>query len=105
MATEKEIIHHAAIDAISNFKDENGKLISKEDFKSHGIKIVKPIFNDFRRIFLQPTGDFTDITSAYHATLVLNPLKANGISEQEIEVSPLFGSYESLDFTSFSKNS
>ena len=62
----------------SRFK--GGKLITEEDFRNHGVQTVKPIFDDYKRLFLSPTGDFTQITTAYHAAQVLNPLTAANMS-------------------------
>jgi hypothetical protein len=37
---------------------KDGKPITKEDFVDYGKKVVQPIFEDFKRLFLDINGDF-----------------------------------------------
>ena len=39
---------------LDSFK--NGKLITKEDFFNHGIKVIRPIFDDYKRLFVDDGG-------------------------------------------------
>jgi len=79
----KELLHNSAVEKLSKFKE--GKLITEADFRDHGIKVVTPIFDDYRRLFLTPTGDYFKISAAYHAARVLNPLIAAEMSNVQVE--------------------
>ena len=82
-AKSKDLEHRAALEKESTFS--NGKLITKEDFYKHGIDVVHPIFKDYRRLFLDEGGDFKELTVAYYAARILNPLVAFGMSAPAIE--------------------
>ena len=83
LVKEKDSLHRSAIDGLSEFKE--GKLITKDDFRNHGIKVVRPIFKDYIRLFLSPNGDFKNLSSAYYAARVMNPLVAAKMSVAGIE--------------------
>lgn len=76
--TDKESAYRTALTALSNSGENN--LTTREDFMEHGKKVVKPVFEDFHRIFLRQGGDYTTLTSAYSAASVLNPLVAATMS-------------------------
>jgi hypothetical protein len=80
---EKLSLHLSAVSKLDEFKD--GRLITEDDFKEHGCKVVEPIFKDYHRLFLDPRGDFANITKAYHAARVLNPLIAVKMSTAVIK--------------------
>ena len=82
--TEKESAHQAALAALSNFK--RGKLITQDDFMEYGKGIVKPIFDDYSRLFLRQGGDYKELTRAYSAARVLNPLVAASMSVLDMEM-------------------
>ncbi|KAL3765855.1 hypothetical protein ACHAWO_006400 [Cyclotella atomus] len=83
VTAEKLSLHLSARSKLEQFK--GGKLITEEDFVAHGHKVVEPIFKDYNRLFLDSHGDFKNITTAYHAARVLNPLIAVKMTEAEIK--------------------
>ena len=80
---EKLNAHVKAVNDIDTFKNNN--LTSKEDFYEHGVKAVKPIFEDYKRLFLAASGDYSKLVGADHAARVLNPLEASKRSHTKIK--------------------
>ena len=58
----KEEALKKATDALAEFKE--GKLMTAEQFLDHGRSVVKPIFQDYHRLFLSPNGDYAQISRA-----------------------------------------
>ena len=57
---------------------KNGKPITKEEFVDYGKKVVQPIFEDFKRLFLDINGDFRALSATYSSARVLDPNFAMG---------------------------
>ena len=57
----------------------------KEDFFNHGINAIRPIFDDYKRLFVDDGGDYKQLELAYFAARVLNPLVASKMTPAEIE--------------------
>ena len=66
--------HNAAGSALASARDS--KLVSKDDFLAHTKETTTPIFEDYKRLFLDANGPFKKLTDAFNAARVLNPLVA-----------------------------
>ena len=60
----------AKIVVLDKFKE--GKLITKSDFMAHGRSVVKPGFDYYRTLFLDPSGDYYSLKQAYHVARIFN---------------------------------
>jgi hypothetical protein len=80
---EKVDAYNKAKDDLEKFKD--GKLITTSQFMDHGRKVVDPVFEDYHRLFLSPSGDYFQISLSYHAARVLNPLAVMNMTQPQVE--------------------
>lgn len=80
----KDAEHRAALENRSALCA--GKLMSKDDFYEHGIGVIRAIFRDYRRLFLNEGGDFKRLDTAYYAARILNPLTVFNMTGPAIEL-------------------
>ena len=66
----------SAEEKLSAAKD--GKPITKEDFVDYSKKVVQPIFEDIKILFLDINGDFRALSATYSSARVLDPIFAMG---------------------------
>jgi gamma-glutamyltranspeptidase len=64
---------------------KNGKLVTYEDFLGYGNKVMKPVFEDYRKLFIDASGPFKKLTIVYGAARVLNRLMAAQMDNDMIE--------------------
>lgn len=58
-----------------------------EDFKAHGLNVSAPIAAEYKRLFIEPTGDYFAVMKANMAARALNPLEAATMSDLELKES------------------
>lgn len=62
----------------------NNHCVTFEDFRAHGVKVSAPIADEYKRLFLSPSGDYYQVMKAYMAARSLNPLVAGRMSDLEL---------------------
>ena len=77
-------VHQVRCEALESF--QSGKLLTQNDFFNHGVATVRPIFIDYKRLFLSETGDFYILCQAYYAARVFNPLAVATTTAPEISM-------------------
>ena len=71
----------ALINEYSMFEQDN---FTFEEFRYAGIKVVHPIGEEYKHLFVNPNGDYTEAVSAYMAVHVLNPLVTKDMGKDEM---------------------
>ena len=67
---------------MDTFQEEH--YTSYEEFKDLGIETARPMADEYKRLFIHPSGDYTPIVSAYMAARVLNPLVAADMDDEQM---------------------
>ena len=68
-----------AVKGLDCFQKEN--LTTVKEFKAHGTESAEPMIKEFKRLFLDPKGDYYDSVAAFMAARVFNPLCAVGMNK------------------------
>ena len=63
------------------------KMLTKDVFLRHGKECVEPGFQHYRKLFLEPEGDYYNLKRAFHIARIFNVLNANDFSVLEISES------------------
>lgn len=63
-----------ATNKMAVFQAEN--VTTYEEFKDLGMESTRPIFDEFKSLFLSHSGDYHQSVCAYMAARVLNPMEA-----------------------------
>jgi len=80
-----EGVHQVRCEALESFQSRK-LLLTQNDFFNHGVATVRPIFIDYKRLFLSETGDFYMLCQAYYAARVFNPLAVATMTAPEISM-------------------
>lgn len=61
--------------------------IMYDDFKAHGLNVLAPIAAEYKRLFLEPAGDYFTVMKANMAARALNPFEAATMTDLELKES------------------
>ena len=63
------------------------KMLTKDVFIRHGKDCVEPGFEHYRKLFLEPEGDYFNLKRAFNVARIFNVVVANDLTNQEISES------------------
>ena len=63
----------------------NNHCTTYDDFKARGKAAASPIADEYKRLFIDPNGDYSKIVIAYKAARALNPLVAKDMTVLQLE--------------------
>ena len=62
----------------------NNHCVTYDEFRAHGVKVSAPIADEYKRLFISPSGDYYNVLKAYMAARSLNPLVAGTMGDLEL---------------------
>jgi hypothetical protein len=60
---QKQTAYNEALEKLTS--EKNGKLVTYEDVLHHGNEVMKPVFEDYRKLFIDESGPFKNLTIVY----------------------------------------
>lgn len=80
---EKGNAHRDALKKLDEFQQDH--YTSYEEFKDLGLEVARPIVEEYKRLFISPSGDYSTCAADYMACRALNPLVAADMGDEELK--------------------